>query len=380
MLPTCVLTVCAASVATACGLGRSCRRRRAKSPINRRVTDGASNASPPATTRTPVIRSAPDASLSRKPLAPAPSASYTYSSRSNVVKMSTFGPGGTLPPSTSDSARAAGSAPQRPRLARDRPPTISAVAARPSSTGMRTSITTTSGDSWAHSSTAARPSPARPTTSMSGAADSSVAKPSRIITWSSTTSTRMVTSVPYAVGRLVPASPVAAPAEGRRSGSGGAGRVAVGQVGDDREAALVRSGRQHAAEHRHPLPHPDQPMPGAGLGHQRWVATVVGHGHAYPRAWCIPRRVTQCLLHDAVGGQVHAHSQRPGHPDDDRFDRQARLPPRLDQLVEPVQPRLRYPLRQIVAGAQQADHAAGLGEGLPSDASDGGERLLRRRR
>jgi hypothetical protein len=60
---------------------------RAKSAISRRVTDGASSASPAATTRTACTSSAAGASLSRKPLAPARSASYTYSSRSNVVSM-----------------------------------------------------------------------------------------------------------------------------------------------------------------------------------------------------------------------------------------------------------------------------------------------------
>src|SRR5215472_676714 len=67
------------------GDGGSGRGRRAKSAINRRVTDGASSASPVATTRTAWTSSAAGASLSRKPLAPARSASYTYSSRSNVV-------------------------------------------------------------------------------------------------------------------------------------------------------------------------------------------------------------------------------------------------------------------------------------------------------
>ena len=51
--------------------------RRVKSAISRRVTDGASSASPAATTRTACTSSAAVASLSRKPLAPARSASYT---------------------------------------------------------------------------------------------------------------------------------------------------------------------------------------------------------------------------------------------------------------------------------------------------------------
>ena len=51
--------------------------RRANASISRLVTDGASSASPAAATRTAATRSARGASLSRKPLAPARSASYT---------------------------------------------------------------------------------------------------------------------------------------------------------------------------------------------------------------------------------------------------------------------------------------------------------------
>ncbi len=65
------------SAFSAAGRGRSRCGRAANSAISRRVTDGASRASPAATTRTALIRSAAGASLSRKPLAPARSASYT---------------------------------------------------------------------------------------------------------------------------------------------------------------------------------------------------------------------------------------------------------------------------------------------------------------
>ena len=70
----------AASVARPRGDGRSPRSRR-------RVIDGASNASPAATTRTARTVSSRRTSLRRKPLAPARSASKTYSSRSKVVRM-----------------------------------------------------------------------------------------------------------------------------------------------------------------------------------------------------------------------------------------------------------------------------------------------------
>jgi len=63
------------SESSACGTGRFARGRRAKSAMSRRVMDGASSPSPAATTRTAFTSSAAVASLSRKPLAPARSAS-----------------------------------------------------------------------------------------------------------------------------------------------------------------------------------------------------------------------------------------------------------------------------------------------------------------
>ena len=59
--------------------------------ISRRVTPGASSASPAATTRTASNSRSAVTSFSRNPLAPARSASKTYSSRSNVVRMRTLG-------------------------------------------------------------------------------------------------------------------------------------------------------------------------------------------------------------------------------------------------------------------------------------------------
>ena len=58
--------------------------------ISRRVTPGDNSASPAATTRTARISSAGSVCFTRNPLAPARSASYTYSSSSNVVSTSTF--------------------------------------------------------------------------------------------------------------------------------------------------------------------------------------------------------------------------------------------------------------------------------------------------
>jgi hypothetical protein len=69
------------------GLARS-----ANSLISRRVTLGDSSASPVATTRTARTSSAGSVCLTRKPLAPARSASNTYSSSSNVVRITTRTP------------------------------------------------------------------------------------------------------------------------------------------------------------------------------------------------------------------------------------------------------------------------------------------------
>jgi hypothetical protein len=88
---------------------------------SRRVMLGASIASPAATTRIACTSSAAGASLSRKPLAPARSASTTYSSRSKVVSTSTF------------------AGPERSG------PVICRVASTPSIRGIRMSISTTSG-------------------------------------------------------------------------------------------------------------------------------------------------------------------------------------------------------------------------------------------
>lgn len=157
------------------GLIRSAYR-----PTSRRVTSGASSPHPVATVRMPCSSCAGGASLSRNPLAPARNASYTYSSRLNVVTTRTLAGFATPVPANSR------------------------VASMPSSTGIRTSITTTSGESRSARSIAARPSPHSPTTSMSGCASMIVAKPVRISAWSSHTSTRtgaVTTGSPPGCGR-----------------------------------------------------------------------------------------------------------------------------------------------------------------------------------
>ena len=115
-----------------------------------------------------VSSSAGEMLFSRKPLAPARSAEYTYSSRSNVVRMST----------------------RTPLVAAVR--VICRVASMPSISGIRTSISTTSGMCRRASSTASAPVPASPTTSKPAVAATMPRKPARTRAWSSATSTRSV--------------------------------------------------------------------------------------------------------------------------------------------------------------------------------------------
>ena len=142
--------------------------RSANSLISRRVTLGDRSASPLATTRTARTSSAGSVCLTRKPLAPARSASNTYSSSSKVVRMTTRTPV------------------SRPS------PAISCVACSPSRPGIRMSISTTSGVSSRTSRTAAAPSAAWPTTSMPSWASSRAANPARTRAWSSASSTRII--------------------------------------------------------------------------------------------------------------------------------------------------------------------------------------------
>ena len=81
----------AVSPSRICGVNAGRAPSRMNSVSMRRVTAGASIASPAATARTASASVVADASLSRNPLAPARNARNTYSSRSNVV--STMNPG-----------------------------------------------------------------------------------------------------------------------------------------------------------------------------------------------------------------------------------------------------------------------------------------------
>jgi hypothetical protein len=200
-----------------------CGRVRANSLISRLVTPGASRASPEATTRTPSNSRSAVTSLSRKPLAPARSASNTYSSRSNVVKISTRG---AWPPSSA-SCR---------------------VASMPSVPGILTSISTTSGRADRQTRTASAPSAAVPSTVKSGWVSSSAAKPARTTSWSSAT-TIPITSLPLMSG------PVSCHVRSWHLRLGG-------QHGLDQEPAARRgAGAERPADGGGPLAHAEQPVP-----------------------------------------------------------------------------------------------------------------------
>ncbi len=142
--------------------------RAANSAIRRRVTLGAIKASPFATTRIAERISSNAMSLTRKPLAPARSEPYTYSSSSNVVSIRTC--------TSLVSA------------------VICRVASMPSMSGMRMSITTTSGRASSTSRTASAPVPASPAISRSGVSATSTRSPARISGWSSASTIRIGTA------------------------------------------------------------------------------------------------------------------------------------------------------------------------------------------
>ena len=145
------------------------------SPVSRRsrsmrvrVAVGESIGSPATTVRIAVTISGGGVSLSRKPSAPAASAPTTCSSASKVVRTMTRGGWGRR--------------------------CSSRVASSPPSTGIRMSISTTSGRSLAVSAIATRPSGASPTTSRSGWPPSIRVRAERTSGSSSTTSTRVMSA------------------------------------------------------------------------------------------------------------------------------------------------------------------------------------------
>ena len=263
----------------------------ANSSIRRRVTDGASSASPAATTRTAATSSSEGRSFSRNPLAPARSASYTYSSRSNVVRMSTR-------------AGRLSAASRR-------------VASIPSIVGIRTSI-----------SDDVRRERLEPTDRV-GPVD------------------RLADDLDVVLRIQDHPEP------------GTHQRLVVGDQHPDRRVAHAGSeGRR--ARRRNPPPGrgpasssppnswtrsrmPDQPVPagclrvlgrsGAVVGDLELERVrVVANDDPGARTARVPERVGQRFLHDAVRGQIDAGRERSRRTLDDRLDRQARGPHRVEEL------------------------------------------------
>ena len=155
-----------ASLAGACGVADRYTR------STRPVTAGSSQAPPSATTRTARCKSSAVTPLRMKPDAPARSIAARTSSSSNVVRARTGGP-----------------APRR---------RSSLVAWTPSTDGMRTSISTTSGCSASTVSATRLPSGSSPAISNPNCDRRMPRSPVRTSSWSSTRSTRIMPPPPPA--------------------------------------------------------------------------------------------------------------------------------------------------------------------------------------
>ena len=138
--------------------------------MSRRVIDGDRIRSPTRTARTAATSSSGDVSLTRKPAAPSRRAAYTNSSASNVVSTTTTGGVGCW--------------------------STRRVAANPSRTGIRMSMSTRSGRSSRANRTASTPSPASPTTMRSDWCSRMDRNPARTSCWSSASSTLVMGSPP----------------------------------------------------------------------------------------------------------------------------------------------------------------------------------------
>ena len=202
--------------------------------ITRFVIAGESSASPAATVRTAAISCSGGSSLRTNPLAPALSASYTYSSSPNVVRMR---------------IRALGSAAMTRR-----------VASRPSSSGIRISINTTSARAWRASRTACLPVAASATTARSGALCTIIRSPARTSSWSWGSSTRTAvmapcwpggTTVLASGGTPSPRTPLADPPARARPG-----QVASEQAARPEPGSRLRRGDPRTASRPAPRPAP----------------------------------------------------------------------------------------------------------------------------
>ena len=173
--------------------------------IRRRAAAGDSTVCPSAATRTSPIRSVGGVDLTRNPAAPARRARSTYWSASKVVSTTTTGGSASLP--------------------------ICPIAVRPSTPGMRRSMSTRSGRLRTTACSPAAPSCASSTTSMSPEEPRIVRRCAQTIGSSSTTTTRIMPVSPSArrSGRKRAARPPAGtrrPASARPAACRGSARCA----------------------------------------------------------------------------------------------------------------------------------------------------------
>ena len=220
---------------------------------------------------------------------------------------------------------------------------------------MRTSIKITSGSSSRAWASAWLPSAASPATARSGSASSSIRRPSRTRSWSSTIRT-LITTGPPAAGRR----PAAA---GRRRRT--RRRAAARRPVHRRIPRLARASRPAPARQPRSAAAPGGPVP---LSVTSIVTVLVrasdrhlGAGRAR-----VLEYVGQRLLDDPVDRHVHGRGQRgevavdgPGSP---AGPRPGRWPARACQLADA---RLRGEPGLLVRVAQHAEQAAGLGQRLP---------------
>ena len=303
--------------------------------MRRVVTDGAIMPSPAATMRMPATRSAAGVRLSRKPLAPALKPSYTYSSRSKVVRM-------------------------RTREVSSRPSaTMARVASIPFITGICTSISTTSGSRRRVSSSASPPSPASPDDLDVGLGleDETQARAHHLLV----------------VGQHHGDAHVPSLGSGRRA------RTAKPPSARGPASSSPLNVATRSRMPTRPRPPPATPAATAAavvddLDGERVL--LVAHGHRRARLAGVLERVGQRFLDDAIGGEIEAGRQAP-----------APRPPRAAATGSPAsrtcaqsalqlaEARRRVEARAVVGRAQDAEHALDVAERLAAGRLDAAQGL-----
>jgi len=91
---------------------------------------------------------------------------------------------------------------------------------------------------------------------------------------------------------------------------------------DEEATAVLRPGLEIAAIQRHALAHADEPVTAADAVPGAPTVSViddlelerlapVADAHVRRRRTGVPERVRQCLLHDAIGGEINPTRERP---------------------------------------------------------------------